>query len=114
MSDNNISELEYREEVKSTAENIVDAIEEYPEDYADDPWKAIHEDVDFHEWMLNHCYFLDVLKHAESPPEEWNVYVADDEDNHWEVLSAMAYTCFRQDVAHEVFDLAEERGVDHG
>lgn len=112
MSDNDITEQEYRAEVKSLAENIVNAIEEYPEDYADDPWMAIHEDVDNHSWIINNWHLLDVLKHAESGPEEWQVYVADDEDNHYEVLRSMAYTSFRADVSHEVFDLAEERGLE--
>lgn len=104
MSDNDITELEYKAEVTSTAENIVNAIEEYPEDYADDPWMAIHEDVDPHEWVINNWAYLDVLKHSESGPEEWQVYVKDGEDNHYEVLRAMAYTAFRADVSGEVFD----------
>ena len=109
MSDNNdVSELEYREEVKSTAENIVNAIEEYPEDYADDPWSAIHENVDSHEWIIYTAYHLDILQHSESGPEEWSVYVEDSENDHRKVLEAMAYTAFRADVGHEVFDLADE------
>jgi hypothetical protein len=106
------SELEYRNEVESTAETILDHIEEYPEDYGDDPWKAIHETVDWHEYVQKYHLFLPVLQHAESNPEEWNVYVKDGETNHWKVLEAMAYTAFRADVANRVFDLAEERGVD--
>lgn len=112
MTDNDISEKEYDTEVESTAENIVNAIEEYPEDYFDDVWRAIHEDVDNHEWIINNWYLLDVLKHSENGPEEWQVYVEDGEDDHWTVLRAMAYTSLRQDVANEVFDLAEERGLD--
>lgn len=110
MSD--ITKSEYDEEVESTAETIVDAIEEYPEDYGDDPWKCIHEDVGGHEWVIYTSYHLDILEHAEAEPEEWQAYVEDGETNHRKVLEAMAYTSFRQDVAHEVFDLAEERGLD--
>jgi len=112
MTDNNISELEYQAQVESTAENIVNAIEEYPEDYADDPWMCIHEDVDNHEWTTNNWAYLDVIKHSESGPEEWSVYVEDGETNHFTVLQAMAYTSFRADVGHEVFDLAEKRGLE--
>jgi hypothetical protein len=113
MSDNNdVTEQEYQAEVSSTAENIVDAIEEYPEDYADDPWMCIHESIYSHQWIIYTSYHLDVLRHSESGPEEWSVYVEDGENDHRKVLEAMAYTTFRADVSHEVFDLAEERGIE--
>lgn len=101
----NFTETEYKHEVEATAENILNAIEEYPEDYADDPWQAIHEDVDNHEWIINSHYHLDVLQHSEAGPQEWQTYLSpDDEDNHRKVLEAMAYTAFRQDVSEAVME----------
>lgn len=111
MSDNDITEQEYRAEVKSTAENIVDGWEEYPEDYGD-IHEVIWEDVDNHSWVINNWYLLDVLQHAEREPEEWQIYVEDGESDHYAVLRAMAYSAFQADVTQEVHDLAEERGVE--
>lgn len=98
---------EYDEAVEFAAECIIEEIEMDLE-ARNDPWSAIHDTVDYHEYVQEHRYYLDVLKHADSPPEEWQVYVQDDEDNHWRVLEAMVYTCFRQDVAHAVFDVIDQ------
>lgn len=102
-------EEEYSTEVESTALTILEKIEEYPEDYGDDEWKAIHEEVDRHEYVLKNHLFLDVLQHSERGPEEWHIYVDDGEKNHWEVLGAMAYTSFRGDVFEQVQQIREVR-----
>lgn len=104
----NISKQQYDKQVASTAENILHVIEEYPEDYADDPWKCIHENVDNHEWIIYTSHHLDILQHSDRGPEEWQVYIEDGETDHRKVLEAMAYTAFRADVAEIVMEELRE------
>ncbi len=103
-----ITKQQYDDEVESTAKIIVDAINEYPEDYADDPWVAIHEDVDNHEWITYSGYHLHILEHSDEGPVEWKQYVEDDETSYRKVIEAMAYTAFRADVSQEVFDRLDD------
>jgi len=104
MSDNDISYRDYRNEVERTAEIILDKFEEYDDDYSDIS-EVIFEQVDSHQWIIYHSYNLDVLRHSDEGPQEWSIYVEDDETNPWKVLNAMAYTAFRADVTAKVNDL---------
>lgn len=108
MSDD-ITQEQYDNEVASTALTILGKIEEYPEDYGDDEWKAVHEEVDFHDYVTKRHCFLSVLQYTERGPEEWQTYAEDNEKNHWKVLKAMAYTAFRADVYDEVQSIRETR-----
>lgn len=103
-----INLTEYRDEVESTAQTILDKLEDYPEDY-DDEWEVIHETVDFHGYVTKNHLFLPVIQFASNDPEEWKTYVKDSEENHWKVLGAMAYTAFRADVYDEIENIREVR-----
>lgn len=97
---NDITYREYRNEIESIAENVLDIEEQYPDDYSDIS-EIIWEEVDSHQWVIYNSYNLDVLKHADNEPEEWKHLVSDDDD--WrKVLSVMAYKAMENDVWEEV------------
>lgn len=107
MSD--MTQDEYDAEVASTAMNILDKIEEHPEDYENKHYKAFEEETDWHNYVTKQSYYLDVLRYSSRGPDEWKARVANDEKNHWKVLRAMAYSAFTADVTQAKSRIEEAR-----
>lgn len=115
MSDNDITRQEYREEIRSTAETVIEETEEYHEcsiysdRFEDKLVDEINTTADWHQWVSYYGYALDVLSVADSDPEEWWIYVKEDEKNHMAIIREMARACFRQDLYEETMELLNER-----
>ena len=57
--------------------------------------------------MIYNGYELDILENSHNEPEEWKHMVS--ECDYWrEVLNAMAFTVFRQDI----YEKLKEKGID--
>lgn len=116
MSDNNISQREYRNEIESSANIILDeAIErdEWPlhsDRFEEELNRDVERTADNHKWQMYPCYALDVLERAKNEPEEWQIYVDPErENNHRHVLCAMAYACFLTDLREATMEELERR-----
>lgn len=104
MTDN-ISYRDYRNGVEQTAEITIDQFEEY--DYSEIS-EIIFENVESHQWVIHYRYNLDVLRHSDEGPQEWWVFVEDEETDYLKVLQAMAYAAFRADVTAKINDLRND------
>ena len=104
MNQNNgISDYaEYRDVIETMADAIEHAIEEYPEDY-DDLSELVFEEVDSSQYIIYTHHNLDVLKHADTQPDEWK-HLVEDGAGYQEVLQAMAFEAMRYDLYDELND----------
>jgi len=80
---------------------------EYDIETDDDPHYLISSQVDSTRAIMYYSYNMTILRHSESEPYEWNIYVEDNEDDHKKVLQAMAYATLKYDVTQEL----SERGL---
>lgn len=76
-------------------------VEELTEDTRD-----IHHEismaVDQSRMHMMYSNNLKVLEYSDSEPEEWSIFVDDNESDHKKVLQAMAYATLRQDLYREI------------
>jgi len=114
-----MTETEYSEKIESIAETeIWEAIEcgepigsDLFEDYL---MKTTLQTANCSDITLGVENALMVLQHAESPPEEWQIYVdPEQKNNHQAVLEAMAHSCFSMDLVHAVYDKLKKLREQH-
>jgi hypothetical protein len=75
--------------------------------FEDDFFEALHQQGDAHGWVGNSQCSLAILEHG-SNPEEWKHYVSDGDD-YQEVIDAMAYATFQQDLHRVGWEVLEEQ-----
>lgn len=95
-------DLDSTEEYFSRIEMMADGIEEEME--ADPDYElneAVWETVDSSRMVIYTHECINVLKYAQSQPEEWNHFVADG-DSWQEVVQAMAFDIVRNDLWTEI------------
>lgn len=109
---------EYEETLRETAEITFDEVRVseghtsvYTDPFEDAFLDQLRRDADYHGWTNNFSCSLAILEHG-SNPEEWKHYVRDGDD-YRDVINAMAYATFQQDlyaVGREILD--KQRNVD--
>jgi len=102
MTETDISTKEkYYNYVNSTVESI---IEEYENEYPLS--EAVFDSVDSSNIVMYYSYNMDILQNSDNEPQEWKHFVSDN-DYYKEVIQAMAFTVFRQDVWDKLHDSQE-------
>lgn len=116
MSENDMTAAEYRDEIEALANNVIDEIIEWGEWPIDSDRfeEAVSEEVwttaDSHSWMIYYAYHMDVLRHAEADPDEWQMYVdLRESPSYRDVIQAMAFDVFQADLYRATFDELEAR-----
>lgn len=100
MSDeNSIGRREYRESIKTSAEEIASEAEDEM-----DVTEMVETTVDADSWIIHYGYNTDVLEVSDNEPEEWKHMISD--GTYWkEVIQAMAYDVMRQDLHEAVREI---------
>lgn len=107
-----ITAEDYEEMLERTAEITFDEVkaEGEPVDselFEDSFYKRLREQAQWHGWVGNPQCSLSILEHG-SKPEEWKHYVSDGDD-YQDVIDAMAYATFQQDLHRVGRELLEEQ-----
>jgi len=96
---------EYRAELDSSAKTSLDEIESYTDidihsdRFEDELVESLGATAEWHQWTTYSGYSLDILEHAINEPEEWHLFIDEEQkNNHRAVLDAMAYSAFRMDL----------------
>lgn len=116
MSENDMTAAEYRDEIDNLANILIDEAIDYSpyeidqtlfeEDLIEDVW----ETADGHQWMIYYSYHMDVLRHAEADPDEWQNYVdLRESPSYRDVIQAMAFDVFQADLYRATFEELEAR-----
>ena len=105
MSETDISTTaKYYDYVNFTVDCIIEEIKEKDVQYIDD---LVFQHIDSADIMIYNGYELDILENSRNEPEEWKHMVS--ECDYWrEVLNAMAFTVFQQDI----YEKLNEKGID--
>ena len=88
---------EYRTAVEAAADGVIEAVENYDAEVAD----AVFEETDSTQWVIYTDKNLKVLQFSSHQPQEWKHLVANG-DSWQQVVQAMAFDVFRQDVWGEL------------
>lgn len=101
MSDTDISTREkYYDYVNFTVECIINEYKDYPESEISE---LVFSHVDNAKIIMYYSYNMDILQNSYNDPEEWKHFVGENE-NYKEVIQAMAFDVFRQDVWEKLND----------
>ena len=104
-----ISYQEYREEVRSIADNVIEEANVYGQDVYD----VVNATVDGHQWVIYYAYNDDVVQHSDYEDAWEDCYCAEDigqlviEQGMTGARSVQAYFALLQDVLVEVADRLE-------
>jgi len=88
---------EYRTAVEVAADAVIEAVEKDDAEITD----AVFEEADSTQWVIYTDKNLKALQFSSKQPEEWKHLVADG-DSWQNVVQAMAFDVFRQDVCEEL------------
>jgi len=100
MSETDIST---REKYYNYVSFTVDCIEEEYDPVSHELNELVWESVDSSKIVLYYSYNMDILQNSDKEPQEWK-HLAGETDNHKEIILAMAFDVFRQDVWEETRD----------
>jgi hypothetical protein len=115
MSDDNMTAAEYRTEIKNCAEIAIGETIQYfdhsidSDAFEEELDREVWETADGHQWMIYTGYHMDVLRHADHEPEEWENYVnLRESPSYRDVIQAMAFDVFYRDLYRAAFNQLEE------
>ena len=90
---------EYRQYINEWVDIL---IEEYDIKNDNDPYHTIGQNIGDSHAHMYYSNNMTVLKYSDNNPEEWHIYVEENETDYRKVLQAMAYATLQVDIQEEI------------